>query len=151
MPPLPSVIQEVAVTSMNGIVYVAAGSASQMRTNALWSFDPGTQTWTRLAPYPGTALDHTALVPLGGFLYLIGGAALCGAAIVGINATRRGKELEGAHGRERERVVLGLRRLALQRHPRTDSGASRGAQPRRQPRRLGRLDPARLGLLLAGE
>ena len=73
MPPLPSVIQEVAVTSMNGLVYVAAGSASQMRTNVLWSFDPGTGVWTRLAPYPGTALDHTALVPLGGFLYLIGG------------------------------------------------------------------------------
>src|SRR6202048_3385926 len=75
MPPLPSVTQEVAVTSMNGLVYVAAGSASQMRTTALWSFDPGTGTWTRLAPYPGTALDHTALVPLGGFLYLIGGVS----------------------------------------------------------------------------
>src|SRR5437660_1356738 len=75
MPPLPSVIQEVAVTSLNGIVYVAAGSASQMRTNALWSFDPGTRTWMRLAPYPGTPLDHTALVPLGGFLYLIGGVS----------------------------------------------------------------------------
>src|SRR5262249_45467434 len=73
MPPLPSVIQEVAVASMDGLVYVAAGSASQMRTNALWSFDPGTGDWTRLAPYPGTALDHTALVPLGGFLYLVGG------------------------------------------------------------------------------
>src|SRR5262249_47446016 len=63
MPPLPSVIQEVAVASMDGLVYVAAGSASQMRTNALWSFDPATAVWTRLAPYSRPAPRHTAPGP----------------------------------------------------------------------------------------
>src|SRR5207248_1662385 len=37
------------------------------------AFNPTSHVWSALAPYPGTARDHTALVTVGGFLYLIGG------------------------------------------------------------------------------
>src|SRR5258706_8810484 len=73
MPALPSPTQEVSVIGLNGVVYVAAGSASQVRTNALWSFDPSTNAWTSLAPYPGTPRDHVGIATVGGLLYLIGG------------------------------------------------------------------------------
>ena len=73
MPALPTQTQEVSVIAMNNLVYVAAGSAFQVRTNALWSFDPSTNAWTSLAPYPGTPRDHVGIVAAGGFIYLIGG------------------------------------------------------------------------------
>src|SRR5207302_2058572 len=73
MPPLPSPTQEVSVIALNNLVYVAAGSANQARTNALWTFDPATSAWTSLAPYPGTPRDHVGIATVGGFLYLIGG------------------------------------------------------------------------------
>src|SRR4051812_35942043 len=73
MPPLPAPTQEVSVIALNNPVYVAAGSANQARTNALWSFDPATNGWASRAPYPGTPRDHVGITTLGGFLYLIGG------------------------------------------------------------------------------
>src|SRR5258706_15467797 len=57
MPALPAPTQEVSVIALNGLVYVAAGSANQTRTNAVWTFDPSTNAWTSLAPYPGTPRD----------------------------------------------------------------------------------------------
>src|SRR5436190_20234220 len=73
MPPLPAPTQEVSVIGLNNLVYVAAGSANQARTNALWTFDPATSAWTSLAPYPGTPRDHVGIVTVGGFICLIGG------------------------------------------------------------------------------
>src|SRR6185312_11831943 len=36
-------------------------------------FDPSTNAWTSLAPYPGTPRDHVGIVSTGGFIYLVGG------------------------------------------------------------------------------
>src|SRR5512140_887286 len=65
MPPLPAATQEVSVVALNNLVFVAAGSANQARTNALWSFDPSSGAWTSLAPYPGTPRDHVGITTLG--------------------------------------------------------------------------------------
>src|SRR3954468_8525254 len=73
MPALPAPTQEVSVAAISNLVYVAAGSTNQARTNALRSFDPATGTWTSLAPYPGTPRDPGGIATFGGFLYLIGG------------------------------------------------------------------------------
>src|SRR5437868_13029196 len=68
MPPLPAPTQEVSVIALNNLVYVAAGSANQARTNAVWTFDPSTGAWASVAPYPGTPRDHVGIATVGGFL-----------------------------------------------------------------------------------
>ena len=72
-PNLPQPLQEVSVTALGGLVYVAGGSSSQVRSNAVYSFDPTTRVWTSRTPYPGTPRDHMGIAGAGGFLYLIGG------------------------------------------------------------------------------
>jgi N-acetylneuraminic acid mutarotase len=73
MPPLPAPTQEVSVIALNNLVYVAAGSANQVRTNAVWTFNPTTGAWASMAPYPGTPRDHVGITTLGGYIYLTGG------------------------------------------------------------------------------
>src|SRR5512135_632056 len=46
---LPSAIQEVSVTSLNGLVYVVGGSVNQVRSNATQVFTPSTHTWATAA------------------------------------------------------------------------------------------------------
>src|SRR5690242_20693272 len=70
---MPTPTQETSVTALNQLVWVAAGSLNQVRTNALWSYDPATRVWTSRAPYPGAARDHAGLVAIGNALYLVGG------------------------------------------------------------------------------
>ena len=70
---LPSAIQEVSVTAINGQVYAVGGSLNEVRSNETRVFDPTTRVWISKAAYPGTARDHMGIVGVGSLLYLIGG------------------------------------------------------------------------------
>jgi N-acetylneuraminic acid mutarotase len=70
---LPAPIQEVAVTALDGQVYVVGGSLSGVVSNAVRSYDPVTRIWTSRQAYPGVGRDHAAIAAVGGYLYLIGG------------------------------------------------------------------------------
>jgi N-acetylneuraminic acid mutarotase/regulation of enolase protein 1 (concanavalin A-like superfamily) len=70
---LPAPIQEVAVTALDGQIYVVGGSLSGDVSNAVRSYDPASRIWTSRAPYPGVGRDHAAIAAVGSYIYLIGG------------------------------------------------------------------------------
>ena len=67
---VPTARSEVAVTELNGKIYVLGGFGPGATANE--EYDPATNTWRRLAPIP-RGVDHAAAVGVEGVVYLIGG------------------------------------------------------------------------------
>jgi N-acetylneuraminic acid mutarotase len=42
-------------------------------SNKVFAYDPDSQTWDEVAPYPGPAVDHAGAAVVNGIIYLIGG------------------------------------------------------------------------------
>jgi len=72
MPPVPTIRSEVAVTQMEGKIYVVGGLTSNGFTDKVDAFDPATGRWSEMAPLP-QPLHHAAIVAYQKRLYVIGG------------------------------------------------------------------------------
>ncbi len=71
--PMNEARQEVAVTSLNGLIYVIGGIRGDRSTaDTVEVYDPATDSWHFAAPLP-EPLHHTAAVTVNGRIYVIGG------------------------------------------------------------------------------
>lgn len=70
--PMPTTRSEIAVTQLDGRIYVAGGIGRLGTSNAFEVYDASTNTWRRLAPLPEAA-HHLALAAAGGRIYVSGG------------------------------------------------------------------------------
>src|SRR5882724_2818063 len=67
---------------VNGIIYVAGGSADNRQLSTVEAYDPVTNTWSTIPPMP-TARDAPGGAALNGIFYAIGGILSGGAGTVG--------------------------------------------------------------------
>ena len=64
--------QEVAVTELQGRIYLIGGIANRIISNTVERYDPVADTWSRVAPLP-ERLHHTTAVALNNRIFVIGG------------------------------------------------------------------------------
>jgi N-acetylneuraminic acid mutarotase len=70
--PLLTPRQEVAVTALNGKLYVIGGLAGETALSSVEEFDPETNRWRFVSALP-QPVHHTAAVTIGNSIYVIGG------------------------------------------------------------------------------
>ena len=70
--PMPTTRSEIAVTQLDGRIYVAGGIGRLGTSNAFEVYDTSTNTWRRLAPLPEAA-HHLAMTAASGRIYVSGG------------------------------------------------------------------------------
>jgi N-acetylneuraminic acid mutarotase len=75
--PVPHPLYASVHAAIGGKIYVAAGY-NHLPSVSTWSFDtyvydPQADSWTKLANFPGTQVEHAAGVALGGKLHFFGG------------------------------------------------------------------------------
>ncbi|MBI4747704.1 MAG: hypothetical protein HY774_04410 [Acidobacteria bacterium] len=64
--------QEVAVTEVQGRIYLIGGISNRIVSNTVERYDPVADTWARVAPVP-ERLHHTTAVSLNNRIFVIGG------------------------------------------------------------------------------
>ena len=69
---MPTARSEIAVTQLDGRIYVAGGIGRLGTTDAFEVYDPLTNTWRSLAPLP-EAIHHFAMTAAGDRIYASGG------------------------------------------------------------------------------
>jgi N-acetylneuraminic acid mutarotase len=69
---MPTARSEIAVTQLDGRIYVAGGIGRLGTTSAFEVYDPSIDTWRPLAPLPEAA-HHLAMTAAGGRIYVTGG------------------------------------------------------------------------------
>ncbi|GAB4820866.1 hypothetical protein N2152v2_007912 [Parachlorella kessleri] len=69
---MPAAVADACAAGLSGKLYVAGGSSQGKATDAIYSFDPSTNTWAKAASLPSARAD-AACAALGSTLYVAGG------------------------------------------------------------------------------
>jgi N-acetylneuraminic acid mutarotase len=70
---IPTAVNRAAAVGIEGIIYVAGGRGDSGPTNAVYAFNPSTNTWAGKASLPETLYEGDGAVELRGKIYLAGG------------------------------------------------------------------------------